>query len=104
MIDTLDELTPALVDELAARLWFGHGCAVKLPAEVTIYEVGPRDGLQNEARQVPTAEKIRFIDALVAAGHPRHRDHELRVAEVDPAARRLPPRSRAACTGRPACG
>jgi hydroxymethylglutaryl-CoA lyase len=41
---------------------------VKLPAEVTIYEVGPRDGLQNEARNVPTADKIRFIDALVAAG------------------------------------
>jgi hydroxymethylglutaryl-CoA lyase len=41
---------------------------VKLPPEVTIYEVGPRDGLQNEARQVPTADKIRFIDALVAAG------------------------------------
>jgi hydroxymethylglutaryl-CoA lyase len=41
---------------------------VKLPAEVTIYEVGPRDGLQNEARQVPTADKIRFIDALVASG------------------------------------
>ena len=41
---------------------------MKLPAEVTIYEVGPRDGLQNEARQVPTADKIRFIDALVASG------------------------------------
>jgi hydroxymethylglutaryl-CoA lyase len=41
---------------------------VKLPAEATIYEVGPRDGLQNEARQVPTAEKIRFIDSLTAAG------------------------------------
>jgi hydroxymethylglutaryl-CoA lyase len=41
---------------------------VKLPAEVTVYEVGPRDGLQNEARQVPTADKIRFIDSLVAAG------------------------------------
>ena len=41
---------------------------MKLPAEVTIYEVGPRDGLQNEARQVPTAEKIRFIDSLIAAG------------------------------------
>jgi len=41
---------------------------VKLPAAVTIYEVGPRDGLQNEARQVPTADKIRFIDALVASG------------------------------------
>jgi hydroxymethylglutaryl-CoA lyase len=41
---------------------------VKLPAAVTIYEVGPRDGLQNEARNVPTPDKIRFIDALVAAG------------------------------------
>jgi len=41
---------------------------VKLPPEVTIYEVGPRDGLQNEARNVPTADKIRFIDALVASG------------------------------------
>jgi hydroxymethylglutaryl-CoA lyase len=41
---------------------------MKLPDRVTIYEVGPRDGLQNEARQVPTAEKIRFIDALVEAG------------------------------------
>jgi hydroxymethylglutaryl-CoA lyase len=41
---------------------------VKLPAKVTIYEVGPRDGLQNEARQVPTADKIRFVDALVDAG------------------------------------
>jgi hydroxymethylglutaryl-CoA lyase len=41
---------------------------MKLPAEVTVYEVGPRDGLQNEARNVPTADKIRFIDALVAAG------------------------------------
>jgi hydroxymethylglutaryl-CoA lyase len=41
---------------------------MKLPPSVTIYEVGPRDGLQNEARQVPTADKIRFIDALVASG------------------------------------
>ncbi len=41
---------------------------MKLPAEVTIYEVGPRDGLQNEARNVPTADKIRFIEGLIAAG------------------------------------
>jgi hydroxymethylglutaryl-CoA lyase len=41
---------------------------MKLPAHVTVYEVGPRDGLQNEARQVPTADKIRFIEALVASG------------------------------------
>jgi hydroxymethylglutaryl-CoA lyase len=39
-----------------------------LPQRVTVYEVGPRDGLQNEARHVPTADKIRFIDALVDAG------------------------------------
>jgi len=39
-----------------------------LPPRVTIFEVGPRDGLQNEARQVPTADKIRFIDSLVDAG------------------------------------
>ena len=41
---------------------------MRLPEQVTIYEVGPRDGLQNEARQVPTADKLRFIDALVGAG------------------------------------
>ncbi len=40
----------------------------KLPRRVTIYEVGPRDGLQNEARMVPTADKIAFIDALSATG------------------------------------
>jgi hydroxymethylglutaryl-CoA lyase len=39
-----------------------------LPRKVTIYEVGPRDGLQNEARQVPTADKIAFIDALEDSG------------------------------------
>ncbi len=35
---------------------------------MTIYEVGPRDGLQNEARTVPTADKIALIDALSATG------------------------------------
>lgn len=33
-----------------------------------MYEVGPRDGLQNEAAIVPTAAKVAFIDALAAAG------------------------------------
>jgi hydroxymethylglutaryl-CoA lyase len=37
-------------------------------AEVTIYEVGPRDGLQNEARAIPTADKIALVDLLSAAG------------------------------------
>jgi hydroxymethylglutaryl-CoA lyase len=37
---------------------------------VTVVEVGPRDGLQNEAAEVPTAAKIAFIDALSTAGLP----------------------------------
>ena len=40
-----------------------------LPARVTIVEVGPRDGLQNEAAVVPTADKIAFVNALSDAGH-----------------------------------
>jgi len=39
------------------------------PARVRIVEVGPRDGLQNEAAAVATADKIAFVDALSAAGH-----------------------------------
>ncbi len=34
---------------------------------VRIYEVGPRDGLQNEPRSIPTADKIAFIERLAAA-------------------------------------
>ncbi len=37
---------------------------------VKIVEVGPRDGLQNEARSVPAAVKIELIDRLAAAGLP----------------------------------
>jgi isopropylmalate/homocitrate/citramalate synthase len=40
------------------------------PARVTVVEVGPRDGLQNEAAIVPTAAKVRFIQMLAAAGLP----------------------------------
>ncbi|MBI3746543.1 MAG: hydroxymethylglutaryl-CoA lyase [Chloroflexi bacterium] len=35
---------------------------------VRIYEVGPRDGLQNEATAVPLEAKLRYIELLVAAG------------------------------------
>jgi hydroxymethylglutaryl-CoA lyase len=37
-------------------------------AKITVYEVGPRDGLQNEAAVISTADKVAFIDALAAAG------------------------------------
>jgi len=40
-----------------------------MPGEhVRIYEVGPRDGLQNEAVPIPTAAKRRFVELLVDAG------------------------------------
>ena len=38
---------------------------------VEIFEVGPRDGLQNEARRIPTREKIALIDCLSGAGFAR---------------------------------
>jgi len=41
-----------------------------LPDAVTIYEVGPRDGLQNEAALVPTEVKAEFVRRLLAAGLP----------------------------------
>jgi hydroxymethylglutaryl-CoA lyase len=41
---------------------------MQLPEKVTICEVGPRDGLQNERVNVPTAGKIRLIEALVDSG------------------------------------
>jgi hydroxymethylglutaryl-CoA lyase len=41
-----------------------------LPGRVTIWEVGPRDGLQNEKSLVPTEVKAEFIHRLVEAGLP----------------------------------
>ncbi|MCB9626664.1 MAG: hydroxymethylglutaryl-CoA lyase [Sandaracinaceae bacterium] len=39
-----------------------------LPPSVSIYEVSPRDGLQNESAQVATHAKVRLIEALIEAG------------------------------------
>ena len=39
-----------------------------MPTRVTVYEVGPRDGLQNEAASVPTEGKLALIRALAGAG------------------------------------
>ncbi|APR34372.1 hydroxymethylglutaryl-CoA lyase [Paraburkholderia sp. SOS3] len=41
-----------------------------IPQTVKIVEVGPRDGLQNEKEQVPTAIKIELVNRLSAAGFP----------------------------------
>ena len=39
-----------------------------LPSEVTLVEVGPRDGLQNEQATIPLQTKLRLIDDLADAG------------------------------------
>jgi len=39
-----------------------------LPSRVTVYEVGPRDGLQNERTVVPVDIKAEFVRRLLAAG------------------------------------
>ena len=41
---------------------------MNLPKSVTIVEVGPRDGLQNEAEFVPTEQKIKLIELLSETG------------------------------------
>ncbi len=43
----------------------------ELTPEVTIVEVGPRDGLQNEKRPIPAVKKIELIDLLSACGFRR---------------------------------
>ena len=41
---------------------------MNLPQHVRLVEVGPRDGLQNEAQPISVADKVRLVDALSAAG------------------------------------
>ncbi len=41
---------------------------MSLPSKVLIVEVGPRDGLQNEKGEVPTAVKVELIERLADAG------------------------------------
>lgn len=43
---------------------------MQLPPHITIVEVGPRDGLQNEPETVPTDVKVAFIDRLSHTGVP----------------------------------
>lgn len=51
-------------------------------AEVTIHEVGPRDGLQNETAVIPTADKIALIDLAVRDGSETDRGDQLRLAQM----------------------
>jgi isopropylmalate/homocitrate/citramalate synthase len=47
-----------------------NGAAAATERDVVVVEVGPRDGLQNEAVPIPTSVKIAFVDALTGAGLP----------------------------------
>ncbi|MGZ4518335.1 MAG: hydroxymethylglutaryl-CoA lyase [Mycobacteriaceae bacterium] len=48
---------------------YGTTMLTGLPEHVTIYEVGARDGLQNEKNLVPLEVKAEFVRRLLAAGH-----------------------------------
>lgn len=48
----------------------GHPLSALRGQTVTIVEVGPRDGLQNEPVALATSDKVRFVNALSAAGLP----------------------------------
>lgn len=37
-------------------------------AEAEIFEIGPRDGLQNESRMIPAPDKVRLVDLLSRTG------------------------------------
>lgn len=43
-------------------------CAQRYPTKVRVVEVGPRDGLQNESKNIPTDVKVEFINRLSATG------------------------------------
>ncbi len=45
-----------------------HFSRDRLPRQVTVYEVGPRDGLQNEKTAVPLEVKRAFVEGLARAG------------------------------------
>ena len=46
------------------------GALASLPKRVTVVEVGPRDGLQNESAVVATGDKTTFVNLLASAGLP----------------------------------
>ena len=70
---------------------------IQAPDEVSIYEVSPRDGLQNEKATVPLGEKLRLIEALTSAGLKRIEATSFvspkwipQLADADDVARALP--------------
>ena len=65
---------------------------------MTVYEVGPRDGLQNEARTVPSADKLALVRAL-AAGRPAASRRRASSPRAGSRSSPTPPRSPPRCRG-----
>src|SRR5277367_2602922 len=68
-----------------------------LPKKVSVYEVGPRDGLQNEAAKLSVEARVQLIEALVASGERRLEAGSFvspkwipQLADTDEVVRRLP--------------
>ena len=53
---------------LANQLSRCYSSVSKIPSDIRIVEVGPRDGLQNETNPVPTSDKVDLIQRLAEAG------------------------------------
>ena len=77
-----------------------------LPASVTVMEVSPRDGLQNEDVLVPTAQKLQLIDHALASGSKRievtsfvHPQRVPQMADAEAVCVGLPQRSDVRYTG-----
>ena len=66
----------------------GAAAESSLPDRVTIYEVGPRDGLQNEQALVPVEVKEEFVRRLAGRRAAGRRGDQLRAPEVGAPARR----------------
>ena len=69
----------------------GMSRTVTLPKRVTLFEMGARDGLQNESELVSADDKIRYIDLLSETGLALDRSDVVRQPESDSAARRCRP-------------
>ena len=59
-----------------------------LPERVTVYEVGPRDGLQNETETLSLEVRAEFVDGLTEAGLPAIEVGSFVSPKAMPAARR----------------
>ena len=87
------QIAASIVRKMTAAFHLGRGAvnerhasaSADLPSRVSVYEVSPSDGLQNESAQVATHAKVRLDRRARGCGYQPHRGRKLRIAEVGPA-------------------